>query len=216
MSENRPLLISSEASEVPSYSQVEEIKRRYGIDQNRDLVEVTWEGLRRMKDSDRTRPGGIYVDVPRYIRGFPNVARMLQEVALLRMLLPDGVNIIADHPHYSFILLENFPLGAEYTPSESHVLIRIPPSYPQTPPGLTPTHGIFLTGGLKYRGRSLECGKDQYHWMCGHNPREMQEKGWAWWCFARLESWDPYKDNLFKVVVLLSETLANPSEQRFG
>lgn len=156
------------------------------------------------------------MDVPRYVRGVRNVARMMQEIALLKMMLPDEASIITDHPEYRFILIEGYPLGKRYEPSHSHILIKIPPEYPEIPPGLNPTFGIYLVGGLKFNGAPLECERDQYHWDCSHNPNEMRKKGWAWWCFANLESWDLHKDNLFKILVILVETLQNPQRQRFG
>jgi len=209
-------IISTEQKDIPDYSSIRDIKIQQNIPGNRDIVEISSQGVQRRTDSESTRPGGIYVDVPRYIRGVQNVAIMMQEIAMLKMMLPDEINIIANPPDYTFVLLENYLLGQGYQPSPSNILIKIPPEYPQIPPGLNPTYGIYVVGGLKRNGQALQCVKDQYHWDCVHNPSEMKQKGWAWWCFARLESWDPYRDNLFKAIVILTETLRNPEQQRFG
>lgn len=209
-------ILTTELKAIPNYTSISKLKKIQNIPEDRDIIEVLPSGVKRKSTLDKTHPQGIYVDVPRYIRGVRNIARMMQEIGLLRILLPDEINIITNHPDYSFVLLENYPLGKKYNPSSSHVLIRIPPEYPQIPPGLSRIYGIYLIGGLKRNGEPLQCRKDQYHWDCSHNLVSMREKGWAWWCFARLENWDPYKDNLFKITVLLAETLQNPQRQRFG
>ncbi len=114
------------------------------------------------------------------------------------------------------MLIKDFYLGPEYEPPTSDILIKIPREYPQVPPGQSTRYGIYLTGGLRRLGRELTCERDEYHWKCSHNPPEMYKKGWAWWCFAKIDNWDPRKDNLLTVLMILSETLQNPERQVFG
>jgi len=209
-------IIATELKEVPDYKRISDIKGQQGIPEDRDIIQISERGIERRGDADLTDPQGIYTDVPRYIRGVRNVARMMQEIALLKLMLPDEMNILTDHPEYTFVLWENYTLGSSYDPVRSHVLVNIPDEYPRIPPGLGPKDGIYLVGGLRRNNQPLECGRDQYHWDCYHNPSDMKEKGWAWWCFADLNSWDPYRDNLLKVAVVLAETLQNPDKQRFG
>ena len=209
-------LISVDLQEIPDYTTVREIKERSNIPPGRDVIEYTGSSVKRLDDTTTTRPGGIYTDVPRYLRGGINPARMRAELALIQELLPDTVTLITDSPHYTYLLLENFPLAPAYHPQHSHILILMPPYYPQTPPGLSTQYGIFVRGGIKRNGQHLQCERDQYHWNCAHSRDDLRKKDWAWWCFAKLHSWDPHRDNLLTILVILAETLQNPERQRFG
>jgi len=215
-------LLTTTMQDVPNYSSVGALKRQRGIQDGRDMIEIdpSSGNVQRLNDADILQPGPIYLDVPRYVRGAQNVARMTQEMALLKLALPDDVNIVTDPPNYSYVLLEDFPLGSDYSPSYSHVLLRIPREYPQIPPGLTSGHGIYIMGGVTRHSHPLQCTGtseySQYHWDCAHNPSDMREKGWAWWCFKSFSDWDPNTDNIFKLVTILAETLQHPAAQRIG
>lgn len=209
-------VIHTEEREIPDYTRIGELKRRFRIPHGRDIIELTERGVTRRGDSEETQPGGTYIDAPKYIRGVRNVARVMREIALLKMILPEDMNIITDHPEYTYVLIEDLYLGSDYNPSHTHVLIKLPDEYPQIPPGLNTRYGIYITGGLRRNGQPLQCGKDQYHWNCSHNREQMREKGWAWWCFARFQNWDPHRDDISRIVIMLTETLQNPEQQRFG
>jgi len=210
-------IITTELKEVPDYVKIKDVKRQLNLPSKRDIIafDRNTGQMRRLEDNDVIHPDAIYTDVPRYIRGAVNVLRMYQELELLKHL-PETIAIYTDPPEFSFVLLEGFYLGEKYDPKFTNLLILLPPNYPQTPPGLNTRYGIYVTGNLKRNGKPLQCGRDQYHWTCNHNPKHMFKKGWAWWCFADFESWSPHRDNLLKIILLLKETFENPEKQRFG
>lgn len=210
-------LLTTETREIPNNVPVETIKRQLNIPESRDVIVVDPNrGPRRLAPNEVLGPDDLITDVPRYIRGAPNAARLGIEVAALADALPDHVTIITDQPRYSYILISNLPLPPQYAPQETNVLVKLPDQYPAIPPGRSPSSGIFVSGGLVHNGIPMECGRHQYHWLCGHNPEEMKHKNWAWWCFSKFEDWQPERDSLIKILVVLGETLYRPLDQRFG
>src|SRR5260370_16008417 len=134
-------IVSTEMTDIPNYTQIKDIRQSRNIPPSRAIAEVTPHGVARVSDTATTRSGGIYVDLPKYKRGVQNVAQMMREMAVLKTALPDDITIRYNHPDYTSILLEDYPLGYTYTPSSSHVLIKLPPEYPHIPPGLNPPYG---------------------------------------------------------------------------
>ena len=99
----------------------------------------------------------------------------------------------------SWLLVQDFALPEGYNVSVTHVLMGIPSDYPLRPPGVLP-HGIFLTPGLRYRGRM--------------HPNIVEGQGpgwgaWSWLCLLRI-SWNPRRDDLVRCLELVRTVLSNP------
>jgi hypothetical protein len=126
-------IVTTDITEIPDYEKIENIKRRLNVPPERKIAEVTPQGtVIRRSETATTRPDSIYVDLPEYKRGAQNVARMMTELAVMKVALPDEVTIRYDSPGFTTFIFEDYPLGYEYSPSSSHVLVKLPPDYPQT------------------------------------------------------------------------------------
>jgi hypothetical protein len=203
---------SGSTTSVPPNVSADYLKRLQQVDPRRKIIKISSAfGFRRVQQVEQIDPEGIYVDVPEYKRGV-NIARVDYELSLLDRFLQSQYNISTDNDR-SYVLIHNFPLPVGYRPRSSHIYMRLPSDYPETPLGLTPKTGIYLTTGLTYLERVLGCAND-YHAGCrcldAGTLELMAKYNWAWWCFAKMEAWNPRRDTLIQVFVVLIETLENP------
>lgn len=97
-------------------------------------------------------------------------------------------------------LVKDFALPAGYNAPVIQVLLGIPPDYPMRPPGLLP-HGIFITPGLLYHGRT--------HPNIIDDGYELAPERWSWLCL-RCVAWDPCRDDIVRCLELVREVLSNP------
>ncbi len=154
----------------------------------------------------------LYKDLPPYVRGI-NVARVQAEVILVEKLFGHLFKDIIISNGGKRVFITDFLLPPEYSPRTTNIIINLPDNYPLTPPGISSSVGIYFRANLKRNGRELTCSRDAFHGTCGHCPERMKVKGWAWWCFARFEGWDPTKDDLVKIILILKDTIENPELQ---
>ena len=99
----------------------------------------------------------------------------------------------------AWVLVNNFALPAGYNVPVTQVLLGLPPDYPLRPSGLLP-HGIFLTPGLRYHGRT--------------HPNIVEGYGpgwgtWSWLCLVRV-AWEPRRDDLVRCLEMVRAVLSNP------
>ncbi len=201
---------NGDVREIPSNSSAADLRRQYNIPDGRALARWTADG--RIERSEQVNVEGIYVDLPDYKRGV-NIHRIDVDILILDKVLFNGRHNIIISNDRSSLFVEGFYLPDGYSPDRSNILMLFPDDYPETPPGLSSRQGIYLTRGLEYNGRRLGCSND-YHsgCSCGDSQmvRTMAEKGWAWWCFARMAHWNPRRDGLLQVFTVLLETLQHP------
>ena len=200
----------SGSESIPSNISTDELKRRHGIPSGRDIIKITpdseYQRTSRV-DSDE----GIYVDVPQYKRGV-NMARLRNDLINLDEFFGRRYQIHADSAG-KHVTVYGLDLPYAYSPNTSNVLIMLPSDYPETPPGIRPSQGVYLTTGLSRHGTRLHCSND-YHENCScmdsSTLSDMYRKGWAWWCFAKMSDWNPRRDGLVQIFMVLVETLQNP------
>jgi len=128
-------------------------------------------------------------------------ARRIFEVSLLRKVMPENIKIYADETDYRWVILQNFPLGFEFTPHNADLLIVFG-NFEMEPPL------FFLQEGIKLRGKSLSC-TEGYHQGCSHLSGEdnnlLVQKGWALFVFE--VEWNPSLHTTVHLVFRLSSVL---------
>ena len=211
-----PIFIDSQKGTeyIPPYISADTLKSIKGIPHSRKIIKISgYEGFKKVKKTETVDNEGIYIDVPEYKRG-RNILRIDYEMSALDEVLESRYSLATDD-YRSYIHIVNFDLPLGYSPTQSSLLIKIPFDYPETPPGLNPKNGIYLIKGLSYQGNKLTCTND-YHDGCSHvdleKLREMSGLGWAWWCFAEMQEWNPRTDGLIQIFFILMETLQNPKK----
>ena len=122
-----------------------------------------------------------------------NIPILEEQLSALSCAYP--VDVAED---YSHIIVRDFETPPGYNRSTIDVRIGIPEDFPVSPPGLAP-HWICLPEGLRFKGKKPK----DYH--PGIGPR-----GWAWWCFERIE-WDPCRDDLITLIEILRATMTEQS-----
>ena len=73
----------------------------------------------------------------------------------------------------NWVLVYDFPLPAGFTQPSTHVLLLVPPDYPQVPPD-----GLFVDKGLnlprhyvQQQASNNPFGNKEWAWLCAHFPR---------------------------------------------
>ena len=94
-------------------------------------------------------------------------------------------------------IIEDFLTPLAYSPDFIPVLMKIPPDYPLTPPGLG-HYNIYVREGLR-----RDDGKmiDHYYRSAVHCTKgccDLSSKGWYWWCFEEIR-WDPRINDLLSI-----------------
>lgn len=79
------------------------------------------------------------------------------------------------------------------------ILLKCPPDYPRTPPGIN--RDLFVPGGLQYQGRPL------VHLHPNVSPGWGD---WGWYCFHRI-AWDMHRDNLLTFLDMFRTELTRPA-----
>ncbi|MFC1601760.1 hypothetical protein ACFL34_05370 [Candidatus Sumerlaeota bacterium] len=108
------------------------------------------------------------------------------------------IDIIGD---YSHIIVRGFKPPPGYNKKQISIRMTVPKKYPVDVPGLS-SNPIHLPTGLLLNGQEPQ----DYHPYTG-------PKGWAWWCFERIE-WDPCRHDLITIIEVLRATMTDQTQRK--
>lgn len=98
----------------------------------------------------------------------------------------------------NYLIVEDFDLPPGYNYNTVPVLLKLPPDYPESPPGVG-NSAVYVPMGLRFKGRKpKDCHEDK-----GPN------KEWAWWCYESIK-WDICRDDFITFFELLRAHMTNP------
>lgn len=112
--------------------------------------------------------------------------RIFQEAALAACLFSQSKRVEVDPDEGRWVLIYDFPLPQGYNRPMTHILIRLPPNYPLTPPDW-----FYLDRGVRRAD-----GRPPHYFEDDHIPQELRQKGWAGGCL-HIREWRPGADPLW-------------------
>jgi hypothetical protein len=104
-----------------------------------------------------------------------------------------------------WLIVYDVKLPYGFNVDKTAVLLKIPPDYPQTPPGVG-HHGIYLTEGLLRFGAQPQSYL-QRNAYCWKTCCDLSAKGWWWYCIKTLNGWDGTKHDFNAAIRLLQVSL---------